>query len=191
LTQPELAQLAGVSERTVRNVERGRGIRLDFLRYLAVVLGVDVLDVVQDRDQLRVALSDELKVRHILSAIDAFTKGADLTELYGLLSSNVFINVPGPVEIPYVGEYRGVDGFRTFLDRSSSTVAHEQPPKITDIKVAGNLVVMSGIDWHRAIPTGKTFSGAWMHVYEFEKGRILRFDNWGETNKVQVALQPG
>jgi y4mF family transcriptional regulator len=43
LTQPELAELAGVSERFVRLVESGKGsVRLDKLQALLAVLGLEL-----------------------------------------------------------------------------------------------------------------------------------------------------
>jgi transcriptional regulator with XRE-family HTH domain len=191
LTQRELAHLAGIGERTVRNAEAGRPVRLEFLTFLATALGVDVTDVVDDRDELRTALREQRRVEHILEAIEAHAKERDYTELQNLVSQDVVLNSPGPSEIPFAGEYRGIDGLRTFFDRSAASIAYDQIPEILHIRTGGNLVVVSGFDRLRAIATGKSVSGPWMHVYEFNNGHIVRIDNWGCIAEIQNALQPG
>jgi ketosteroid isomerase-like protein len=98
---------------------------------------------------------------------------------------------PGPPEIPIAGEYRGLDGMRTFFDRSAAAIAYESAPTIHEIHASGNLVVITGHDRLRAIPTGKSFATSWMHIYEFEKERIARFDNWGNLAVIREAFQPG
>jgi transcriptional regulator with XRE-family HTH domain len=189
LTQLELAHLAGVSERTVRNAELGRRVRLDFLRYLATALEIDIADVVHTNDELRTALREQRRVDRILNAIQAHTNGGDLSEFFQLVSKDVFVNVPGPVQFPISGEYRGVDGFKTFLDRSITAFDYELPPEITETRASGNLVMFSGFDRLRVKSTGKSFSGNWMHIYEFEKGRIVRFDNWSQLSGAWRAFQ--
>ena len=189
-TQRQLAKLAGVGERTVRNAESGQRIRLDFLNYLATALGIEIVDIVHDPDELRTALGEQRKVDHILTALQAQTEG-DFSELFNLLSQNALLNSPGPADIPTAGEFRGTDGIQTFFDRSSAAIGYEEPPQINDIRTGGNLVVISGFNRLRAIPTNKSFSIPWLQVFEFDKGHIVRIDNWGDVAEIQKAFLPG
>jgi transcriptional regulator with XRE-family HTH domain len=85
LTQQELARLAGASERTVRNAEAGQRVRQEFLDYLAAALGVDLLDVVQEPEELQIAKREQANVSHLLSALEAFAYDRDLTALRSLM----------------------------------------------------------------------------------------------------------
>jgi transcriptional regulator with XRE-family HTH domain len=191
LTQLELASLAGVGERTVRNAEMGRRVRLDFLNYLASALGCDLLDLVDNRDELRTALREQRRVDLILQAIAVLSDRGDGSEYLDLIARDVRVSCPGPDGLSLCGEYRGSDGVQVLLDRSVSTIAYDSAPKILDIRTGGNLVVINGVDFLTAIPTGKSFSTPWMHVYEFDDGHIARTDIWADIGVIQDAFQPG
>ena len=190
LTQTELAVRVGVSERTVRNAEAGRLVRLDFLRFLAAALGVDVHELALDPDELRVAMQGQNRIDHVLSAIDAQTKAGDLSPFFDLASPNMRMNMPGPAEVPFTGEFRGADGFKRFLEGAMKYLQFDAPSEILDIRSGGNLVVISGVDKLRAAATGRSFSTRWMHVYEFDNGHIVRLDNWGDHSGALRAFDP-
>lgn len=188
-TQQELASLAGVGERTVRNAETGHRVRPDFLRYLAAALGCDLLELVDDRDELRLALREQRRVEHIVAALDCYVNGSR-EEMLKLISHDVLHVQSGPSYLPICGEYRGRDDFQRLCDRSAESLVYESKLTISDIRTGGNLVVIRGVDRLRAIPTGKSFSMPWMNVYEFDNGRIKRIDSWGDLTVAAQAFQP-
>jgi transcriptional regulator with XRE-family HTH domain len=190
-SQLELAKIAGVGERTVRNAESSRRVKLEFVSYLATALGVELLEIVDDGDELRTAIAERRKIDIILEAIEAHGREGDCSALSPLVAKDIQVNCPGPELILFTGEYRGMDGLRTFFDRAHATVGYDIPPQIQSMRTGGNLVVLSGVDHLRMLSTEKPFVSKWMHVYEFDKGRIVRLDVWSETDPACKALQSG
>jgi transcriptional regulator with XRE-family HTH domain len=191
LTQRELAKLAGVGERTVRNAESGRRVRLEFLRYLAIALQAEAMELVDDADELRAALAAQSRVDNLLTALDAIGRELDMSELVSLADINVLVRCPGPSQVPFCGEYRGPDGILRLGEINQQQLAFERPPEIQEIRTSGNFVILSGRDWSRAIPTGKSFSTWWYHIYEFSEGRLVRFDNIGDMSALTEAYTAG
>ncbi len=191
MTQRELAVRAGVGERTIRNAESGRPLRLDFARYLAAALGIEVTDLMRDKDELRTILREQSRVNSLVLCIKALIHEGDAGEYLKLMSKDVVIKIPGPAQVPMCGDFRGTDDIRRLEDINRQNLAHERPTEFRDIRASGNLVVMSGQDWLRALPTGKSFSVSWHHVYEFDNGHVVRFDNWGDVAVAAQAFQPG
>jgi transcriptional regulator with XRE-family HTH domain len=188
LAQRELALLAGVGERTVRNAEAGRRVRLVFLRYLAIALGVEVHYLASDPDELRTVHGEETRAERVSTAIMAFAGDRDLSEFRFLLHRDFRLHYPGPSQIPFVGEYRGIDGFRVLMDRAEQSLAYERPSVVAETRTGGNMVVPSGVDYIRALPTGKCCECWWNHIYEFAEGRVVRVDVHTDTYALHSAF---
>jgi transcriptional regulator with XRE-family HTH domain len=178
LTQQELAAAAGVAERTVRNAEGGRRVRIDFLRYLAVALGVAPLEIACDRDELRVAKREERNLTRLFEAIRTFMIENDLAETRRLLDAQVRLTIHGPPEMPIAGKYHGIDGMQTLMDRNRASLIVERPAEYSDIRTGGNLVVYHVRDEFQAVPTGRRFTSLCQHVVEFANERVVRMDEY-------------
>ncbi len=182
LTQAELARLAGIAVRTVRSAEAGLRIRVDFARFLATVLGVEVVDLAAERDELCVYATEDKNVVNVLQALHVYTYERDLSEYERILAPNALLRMPGPEEIPLCGEYRGIDGLRGLLEYVSENLTHEDGIDFSDIRTSGNLMVIQFQDATRYTKTGKVYRGLTQYVYEFEKGRVVRVDNTFDTH---------
>src|SRR5688572_27792251 len=84
-TQLELAMLAGVSERTVRNAECGRPIRRGFLDFLAGALGVEPIELSRAPMAIGPRVSWERQAQRILEAIGATTSERDAQPFLSLV----------------------------------------------------------------------------------------------------------
>ena len=186
LTQLELAVLAGVSERTVRNAEIGRRIRPDFMKFIAIALEVEVSDMAGDPAELRIARREQRNADLILEALNAVVSTRDFSVLRSLMATSILVRIPGPSQIPFAGEFRGFDRVQTCFDLCEQAVVYEGPPEITEIRASGNFVVISGTDCIRATPTKKIFSGNWMHICEYDKGRLVRLDEFPATDPTSM-----
>jgi transcriptional regulator with XRE-family HTH domain len=178
LTQQELAAAAGVAERTVRNAESGRRVRIDFLRYLAVALGVEPLEIACDRDELRVAKREERNLTRLFEAIGTFMLENDLSDVRRLLDAQARVTIHGPPEMPNAGEYRRIGGLQKLMDINRASLIAEQPAEYSDIRTGGNLVVYHVRDTYQAVPTGRRFKGTCQHVVEFANERVVRMDEY-------------
>lgn len=189
LHQRELALLAGVGERTIRNAEAGKRVKIDFLGFLAQALGVELHELVDDRDELREVLRERRRIDLLLEAM-AVLGGGDPNAYLDLFGRTVHLKCNGPEGLSFCGEYRGTSGVQALLDISIATLAYNCPPQILNVRTGGNLVVLNGIDRLTAIPTQTAFTMPWMNVYEFDGARIERIDMSCELSILQRAFQP-
>jgi prepilin-type N-terminal cleavage/methylation domain-containing protein/prepilin-type processing-associated H-X9-DG protein len=190
LTQRELAAISGLAERTIRNAECGQRIRPDFLRYLAIALGVEPTYLAADGDAIRAAATGEKNVARILCAVQAYAMDHDISELRELVWPDVILRSPGPNVIPLSGEFHGIDGLQRMNEISQATVRHEELPVFDEIRASGDLVSIRFQDRARALSTGIVYSCPVQHIYEFEKGRVKRVDNLYDTHAMMAALYP-
>jgi transcriptional regulator with XRE-family HTH domain len=190
MTQSELAVVAGVSERTIRNAEAGHSIRVDFLRFLAIALGVEPTYVAANGDALRAARLSEQNVARILSAVQTYAMEHDIRGYRELLAPDALIRLPGPPEIPFVGEYRGPDGMQELNDIVAPAITWDEMPVMTDIRASGNFVLIQFTDHSRINSTGLEYSSLAQYIFEFENGRVKKVDNFFDTYAMMEAFHP-
>jgi transcriptional regulator with XRE-family HTH domain len=176
LTQAELAVVAGVSERTVRNAETGRRVQVEFLGYLATALGAELEDFVREGAELRAATRQQQRIGLIREAVDAYAVRDDFWPLRRLLSPKATIRIVAPAEVPFAGEFCGYEGLKRLFDLSREYVHYLEAPKVAEIRASGNFVILNGTDRFRVIGTSRYYEGWWQHIYEYEKGQIVRAD---------------
>ena len=120
-TQLELALRAGVSERTVRNAERGQAIKHDFLKFIASGLGVSLPEVVHSVDHLQLREHWQLNVDRLLSGFGALLIEHDPSRLLSFVDREVAIRREGGFpEMAFgyhlFGEFRGAAEAEGLLD---------------------------------------------------------------------------
>lgn len=120
-TQLELALRVGVSERTVRNAERGHAIKHDFLKFIAGGLGVSLPEVLQPVDQAYVRQQWQRNVDRLLISLGGLLTKHDPASLLDLVDRDVAIRrdagLPGMAfGLHLFGQYRGREEVARLLE---------------------------------------------------------------------------
>lgn len=188
LTQLQLAIAADVSERTVRSAETGKRVRMDSLEQIATAMGVTLLDLVADSNELHSANLTNSQVDQLLLGVRTYVASLDISEIARVLSPTTLINIVGPKEIPFTGEFVGTDGLNRIRDLAEMTMTFIEPTEVTEIHASGNLVVIRGFDCLRSVKTGDSERLWWHHVYEFHEGRVTRLVETFDTHGAYQIL---
>lgn len=200
LTQLELAIRSGVSERTVRNAERGRLVKRSFLEFIAGGLGVTLSEVVVPCGELDQLLRWQRHVGRLLSGLQRVVDEHDSSDLLDLAHPGITMQVE--THMPFFsagdilrGDYSGIDGVKRFIDNGFRywEVCGEGGAYVERPMGAGDMVLIRCgqqvlLDDDRQ---------AWLrclYVCEFEQERILRFEEFlapgcGIPATANLALQ--
>jgi transcriptional regulator with XRE-family HTH domain len=130
LTQIELALVAGVSERTIRNAERGRPIDHAFLSFIAGALGVTLSEVAMQSTELADHSRWMKNCEKLLFGLQHSMEKHDprpLTEyLHPEFELHQVGTIPGVDLLQLVtGDYFGPDEFQRFVERTQQFWAHD------------------------------------------------------------------
>jgi transcriptional regulator with XRE-family HTH domain len=120
LTQLELALRSGVSERTIRNAERGRPVKRDFLLFIAAGLGVSLDEVIQASSHVSSQLRWQRNLEKLMSAMQRlFSENSCLHVLefaHEDVSCRVQGTIPGYARSGRIfGAFDGAARFQEFL----------------------------------------------------------------------------
>jgi uncharacterized protein len=90
-------------------------------------------------------------------------------------------------EVPWGGEYRGVEGARTFFAKLTQTVqSHVETERFID---AGDQVVQVGHTRGVIRATGGAFDVPEVHVWTLRAGKIIRFQAYIDNSKMLAAFE--
>jgi transcriptional regulator with XRE-family HTH domain len=179
-TQLELAIIAGVSERTVRNAERGRPLRRDFLDFLATALDVGAEDLVGDPTALRPVRRSERLVQRIGAALDSLYSEQNVRACVELAQPGCELSHQASISLPFAGSFRGPDGLRRYFDivlpwlRSSI----DYQISVDAMRASGNLVIIKGIDSWVSPDDGSRQFYRFLQIHQFERERIRSFEGY-------------
>ena len=179
-TQLELAVIAGVSERTVRNAERGRPLHRDFLDFLAGALAVEPTELVANPEELRPLARWQRQADRILAALPRLyseQSGRPITEL---CVAQIDLSHKASFALDYTGDYRCVDGMRRYFDIALPCTEKLIGREFTfdPARGSGDLLLLEGTDSWLSPNDGERLHFRWLHVYQLERERIRRVDVW-------------
>lgn len=183
-SQLELAIRAGVSERTVRNAEKGQPLRHVFLGYLAKALGLPLAEIAQPNRELAIHRRWETHVERLAQILRELTTNHDGSGILDLLHPNVQLDCFGsPCEFEPMNEqfnsYYGESGVKRYLEFGQRTLdaCSQIEFNIAPPHGGGDLVLFRSHDRYVS-RCGLAFSTKSFNLVEFNRGRIFRIDQF-------------
>jgi transcriptional regulator with XRE-family HTH domain len=119
LSQQQLAQIAGIAERTVRNAEKGQVLESHIANYLASALDVPLNEIVAERDTP--SRSRRLKglIRKVSTLYMKAVLNFDIQSLIEFVHPSIEWNCYAAPDQSFSGCFRGVDRLRIHLSLAS------------------------------------------------------------------------
>lgn len=185
LTQLELAVRCGVSERTVRNAERGHAVKRSFLEFIAGGLGVSLHEVVLPSSEFDRHLRWQRHVERLLSALQRVVTEHDASDAIDLAHSSIRLRsetcMPNfsPAHV-LAGEYRDLAGIERYVENANRfwELAGEGDNYFIEPPVGGgDVVVIRGGQQFRCDDDQLAWTRT-LYVCEFEHERLLRIDQF-------------
>ncbi len=120
----------------------------------------------------------------VKSVYDAFGRG-DVQTILGLAHPEIYIYQSS--RLPWGGEYKGHQGFLTFLTKLTGTIeSRVETGRFIDDE-EGHVVQM-GRTRGRVRDTGREFDVPETHVWTVEGGKVMRFESYIDTSMMREAL---
>lgn len=185
LTQLELAARCGVSERTVRNAERGQPLKRSFLEFIAGGLGVSLHEIVLPSCEFERHLRWQRHVDRLLSTLQRVVTEHDASDAIELAHSSIRLNAE--TRMPnfsaahvLAGEYRDSAGIERYVENANRfwELAGESDNYFVEPPTGGgDVVVIRGGQQFRCDDDQLVWTRT-LYVCEFEQERLLRIDQY-------------
>jgi len=185
LTQLELAARCGVSERTVRNAERGQLIKRSFLEFIAGGLGVSLHEIVLPSCEFQRHLRWQRHVDRLLGVLQRVVTEHDASDAIDLAHNS--LRLRAETRMPnfsaahvLAGEYRDTAGIERYVENADRfwELAGKSENYFVEAPIGGgDVVVIRGGQQFRCDDDQL----AWTHtlyVCEFEQERLLRIEQF-------------
>ncbi len=185
LTQLELAVRSGVSERTVRNAERGQLVKRSFLEFIAGGLGVSLYEIVLPSCEFDRHVRWQRHVERLLGALERVVTEHDASDALELAHRDVRFRAE--TRMPnfaaahvLAGEYRDIAGIERYVENANRfwELAGEPEGYFVESPIGGgDVVVIRGGQQFR-VDDGQL---AWVHalyICEFDHERLLRIEQF-------------
>ena len=185
LTQLELAARCGVSERTVRNAERGQLIKRSFLEFIAGGLGVSLHEIVLPSCEFQRHLRWQRHVDRLLGALQRVVTEHDASDAIDLAHSS--LRLRADTRMPnfsaahvLAGEYRDTAGIERYVENANRfwELAGESDNYFVEPPIGGgDVVVIRGGQEFRC-DDGQLAWTSTLYICEFEQERLLRIEQF-------------
>jgi ketosteroid isomerase-like protein len=89
--------------------------------------------------------------------------------------------------IPFAGRFEGRDGVRRFFEIADQSI-EVLDQQVHDLVASGDKVVALGYEHMRVRDNGREYKSNWAHIYSFQNGKIIRFEEFIDTAEVAAAF---
>ncbi|MGO9485948.1 MAG: nuclear transport factor 2 family protein [Rhodomicrobium sp.] len=122
------------------------------------------------------------------NAYELFKRGDIPTLIKDYIDDNCTWVAPGPKDIlPWAGEFKGKQEIANFFMQVAQNLDFtEFAPR--DMIEQGDTVVVIGMSSARAKKTGKTVNSDWVHVFRFDQGKAVFFQEYTDTAAAVLAM---
>jgi transcriptional regulator with XRE-family HTH domain len=170
LTQEQLAALAGVDAKTVRNAEQSKRLDVGSLARLALALGTELHRVIRSPNPLAAMLAARRKA---VEKWQAAWKARDMNALLALYHEQAALHLPGGPIIPFGGEFRGKESVQQVAELAWAIIATIRPTfQDHSLIVSGAIAVLYGACGLRR-PDGAEIRLSSTHLFTFDKRLII------------------
>jgi transcriptional regulator with XRE-family HTH domain len=183
-SQEELAARAGVSDRTVRNAEKSRPLRREFLDFIAQALGVSLELLVEPSHELLIHRRWQRNVDRLTATLGELVANHDATRLMDLIQPKIELNCVGencylPVFAAHYGAYRGAAGVARYIEsgRRLFDLCDVVEFQITPPQGGGDVIMFRSHDRYQT-HSGRSFFTDIVHVVEYDHERIARLSQF-------------
>lgn len=185
LTQLELAVRCGVSERTVRNAERGHPVKRSFLEFIAGGLGVALHEVVLPSCEFELHLRWRRHVDRLMGALQRVVTEHDASDALDLAHSSIQFHAD--TRMPnfsaaqvLAGEYREASGVERYVANAFRfwELARGGDKYFVEAPLGGGDVVVIRGGQQFISDDDQLIWTSTLYVCEFEQERLLRVDQF-------------
>jgi uncharacterized protein len=132
-------------------------------------------------------MSEQQNLDIVRQGYDAFGRG-DIQGLLNLMDPQVTWTTPGPADMPTAGTRRGHQAVGEFFAALASTVEITRF-EAQDFLAQGDKVVVLGEDTGTITGTDTSIDFRWAHVFTLRGGKIVSFEEIGDTSAHVDALR--
>ncbi len=180
LTQQQLAEIAGYSERLISKAEAGQPISIGTIDDLAEALSTEDEPIYPED-----LITDPVKhAKEYIAAV--YTRGKGVVDAIAhFLDDDLVFRVAGdPEQLPFAGEHHGIDGVRRMFDIFFSMLEapknHNHEEHYTFIG-QGNEVSMVGESWIHPIGLPMEKPIMITHRFVFRRGKLVLLEDVFDT----------
>jgi ketosteroid isomerase-like protein len=131
-------------------------------------------------------MSENTNLDIIKEAYAAFGRG-DIAAVLRVQAPNVELEYAGPGQIPWSGNFRGLDGAKKFFAAIEAEAEIDIFEPQTFV-AQGDQVVVLGFEKVRSKRTGRSFENHWAHSFTLADGKIIKFREYAKTAAVAAAF---